>query len=159
MVQPSKKQIRKVSKGKDKASPAPSPVKPVEQEDIEVEDQEESDWSEEDEDEDEDNGGVSEKGMKRLMELVGEEDLDEFEIGMLGGSDEDEGDSEEDDEEEDDEDEDLEMDDESASDDGDEDEDVSDLTTIQESEGQCSLLPARRLGVDGHCRPRRCEIG
>lgn len=38
-------------------------------------------WSSEDEDPE--NGGVSEKGMKRLMQLVDEGDLDEFEIGKL----------------------------------------------------------------------------
>jgi len=94
MVQPSKKDLRKSVKGKTKAETVP--VKAVSQE---IED-DESEWS--DEDEDEENGGVSEKGMKRLMELVGEEDLDEYEAGMLAAQDGDEEDEDDDDEEEDD---------------------------------------------------------
>lgn len=104
MVQPSKKDLRKSVKGKTKAETVP--VKAVSQE---IED-DESEWS--DEDEDEENGGVSEKGMKRLMELVGEEDLDEYEAGLLaaqdGDEDEDEGDDDEDDEEDEDDDEEME---------------------------------------------------
>jgi hypothetical protein len=99
MVQPSKKDLRKSVKGKTKAIPSPAKASSP---DIEV-DEEESEWS--DEDEDEENGGVSEKGMKRLMELVGEGDLDEFEMGMLAAQD---GEDEDDEEEDDDEDEDME---------------------------------------------------
>jgi len=106
MVQPSKKDLRKSVKGKTKAIPSPAKASSP---DIEI-DEEESEWS--DEDEDEENGGVSEKGMKRLMELVDEEDLDEYEMGLLAGQDgedEDEDDDEEDDdEEEEEEDEDME---------------------------------------------------
>ncbi len=40
------------------------------------------------EQEDEDNGGVSEKGMTRLMELVGPEDLNDEELAIVGGEDE-----------------------------------------------------------------------
>lgn len=96
MVQPSKKDLRKSVKGKTKAESVP--VKAVSPE---IED-DESEWS--DEDEDEENGGVSEKGMKRLMELVGEEDLDEYEAGLLAAQDgeEDEDDDEDDDEEDED---------------------------------------------------------
>ena len=106
MVQPSKKDLRKSVKGKTKAETVP--VKAVVPE---IED-DESEWS--DEDEDEENGGVSEKGMKRLMELVGEEDLDEDEMRILaaqGGEEED--DEEEDEDEEDEEDEEMEDEDES----------------------------------------------
>jgi rRNA-processing protein EBP2 len=112
MVQPSKKEIRKSVKGKTKAIPSPAKASSP---DIEV-DEEESEWS--DEDEDEENGGVSEKGMKRLMELVGEGDLDDFEMGMLAaqdGEDEDDEDVDDDDEEEE-EDEDEDMEDLDASD-------------------------------------------
>jgi hypothetical protein len=101
MVQPSKKDLRKSVKGKTKAEPVPSKVK-ASTPDVE---NDESEWS--DEDEDEENGGVSEKGMKRLMELVGEEDLDEYEAGVLAAQDGEEDEDEEEDEE--DEDEDLEM--------------------------------------------------
>jgi rRNA-processing protein EBP2 len=105
MVQPSKKDLRKSVKGKTKAIPSPAKATSP---DIEIE-EEESEWS--DEDEDEENGGVSKKGMQRLMQLVGEEDLDDFEMGFLAGQDgedEDEDDEEEDDEEEDEDMEDLE---------------------------------------------------
>ena len=108
MVQPSKKDLRKSVKGKTKAIPSPAKASSP---DIEV-DEEESEWS--DEDEDEENGGVSEKGMKRLMELVDEEDLDEYEMGLLAGQDgedEDEDDDEEEDDEEEEEDEDEDMED------------------------------------------------
>lgn len=94
MVQPSKKDLRKSVKGKTKAETVP--VKAVAPE---IED-DESEWS--DEDEDEENGGVSEKGMKRLMELVGEEDLDEYEAGLLAAQDGDEDDEEDHDEEDED---------------------------------------------------------
>lgn len=118
MVQPSKKDLRKSVKGKTKA--IPSPVKATSP-DIEIE-EEESEWS--DEDEDEDNGGVSEKGMKRLMELVGEEDLDEYEAGLLAAQDgEDEDDDEEDDDEED--------------EDEEEDEDMEDLDESEDEEVSC----------------------
>jgi rRNA-processing protein EBP2 len=100
MVQPSKKDLRKSVKGKTKAEAVP-----VEAVSPEIEEEDESEWS--DEDEDEENGGVSEKGMKRLMELVGEEDLDEYEAGLLAAQDDEE--DEDEDEEEDDEDEDEDM--------------------------------------------------
>jgi rRNA-processing protein EBP2 len=103
MVQPSKKDLRKSVKGKTKAIPSSAKASSP---DIGI-DEEESEWS--DEDEDEENGGVSEKGMKRLMELVDEEDLDEYEMGLLAGQDGE--DEDEDDEEEDDEDEDEDMED------------------------------------------------
>jgi len=108
MVQPSKKDLRKSVKGKTKAVPeVQAPVS-----DVEVDMEDESEWS--DEDEDEDNGGVSEKGMKRLMELVGEEDLDEDEMRILAAQDgEEEDDEEEDEDEEDEEDEEMEDEDES----------------------------------------------
>ena len=104
MVQPSKKDLRKSVKGKTKAIPSPAKASSP---DIEV-DEEGSEWS--DEDEDEENGGVSEKGMQRLMALVGEGDLDEYEMELLAAQDgEDEDDEEEDDDdEEEDEDEDME---------------------------------------------------
>jgi rRNA-processing protein EBP2 len=89
MVQPSKKDLRKSVKGKTKAE-----VVPVKAISPEIEEEDESEWS--DEDEDEENGGVSEKGMKRLMELVGEEDLDEYEAGLLAAQD---GDDDEDEDE------------------------------------------------------------
>ena len=113
MVQPSKKEIRKSVKGKTKAIPSPAKASSP---DIAI-DEEESEWS--DEDEDEENGGVSEKGMKRLMELVGEGDLDDFEMGMLAaqdGEDEDDEEEDDDDEEEEEEEEDEDMEDLDASD-------------------------------------------
>ncbi|GFZ45146.1 hypothetical protein JCM24511_02872 [Saitozyma sp. JCM 24511] len=122
----------KEGKGKGKlvtAVPAPKTKLPV----AEVED-DESEWSSEDEDPE--NGGVSEKGMMRLMELVGEEDLDEMELAQLAGAtdeDEDEEDEEDEDaegleEEEDEEDEDEEVEGAEALEDesDDEDEDAED---------------------------------
>ena len=122
MVQPSKKDLRKSVKGKTKAIPSPAKASSP---DIEV-DEEESEWS--DEDEDEENGGVSEKGMKRLMELVDEEDLDEYEMGLLAGQD---GEDEEDDDEEEDDEEEEE----------DEDEDMEDLEESEDEE--VSLFPSQ----------------
>ncbi|KAL1412823.1 rRNA-processing protein EBP2 [Vanrija albida] len=88
------------------AKPAPVPAPPADEidededdEDWEDDEEEDDDDSEDDEDEDEENGGVSEKGMKRLLELVGPEDLDEFEIARLGSDEDEDEDDEEDDEE------------------------------------------------------------
>jgi rRNA-processing protein EBP2 len=84
----------------------------------------ESEWSSEDEDEE--NGGVSEKGMQRLMELVGEEDLDEVErarLGMESDEDEEEDGEEVEGESGDEEEGGSEMDDESDEEDEDEEED------------------------------------
>ncbi|KAK4683481.1 rRNA-processing protein EBP2, partial [Tremellales sp. Uapishka_1] len=87
MVALSKKESRKQlvkGKGKEETSKAVAVKAPVE-----------SDSEEELEDDDEDNGGVSEAGLKRLMELVGPDDLNEFERAQL---EEDEDEDEDDDE-------------------------------------------------------------
>lgn len=94
MASLSKKEVRKSSKGKDKATAVKASTKPVAEE---VEEEEVS--SEDGTDEDEENGGVSEKGMRRLMELVGEEDLDEFERARLGAEGDEAGEGESDEEE------------------------------------------------------------
>lgn len=90
-------------------------------------DDDEGEWSDEsddegdeEEDEDEDNGGVSQKGLQRLMALVGD-DLDEIALAQLGM------DGDEEDEEDDDEDhEDVEEDGEEMDDESEDDEDVED---------------------------------
>jgi rRNA-processing protein EBP2 len=143
MAPVSKKEVRKANKGKGKAEQAPvkavngkkAPV--VKAAEPEVSD-EEDEWESE-EDEDEDNGGVSEKGMKRLMELVGEEDLDDLERATLAvDDDEDEESGEE--EEEDDEDEEAEEDEEvgelsgeSDDEEEDEDEDMAEVSQLYRS--------------------------
>ena len=101
MVSISKKEARKASKGKVVAAtsiPTPkgsakkaTPAAPA----AEASDEEESEW--ESENEDEENGGISEKGMQRLMALVNEQDLDDLEKAQLVEEDveEDESDDEE----------------------------------------------------------------
>ena len=97
MALKSKSVLAKGEKGKAKAPTVPKPAKAPKAVHTEEE------WSSEDEDEE--NGGVSEKGMQRLMELVDEEDLDAFERAQLAdeedeeGEKEEEGESEEDDQE------------------------------------------------------------
>ena len=88
-----------------------------EEEHDDFEDVDENDDDEEDEEKDED---VSEEGMKILMTLVGEEDLDEFEKAQLAIEDE-----ETDEEEEDDENEELDDKEEGSLADGEDDEDES----------------------------------
>ncbi|KAK6908235.1 hypothetical protein I203_102236 [Kwoniella mangroviensis CBS 8507] len=118
MVTLSKKDARKAKLGKGKAKEEvskPKPSKKIVEEELEDEDDDSS--------EDEDDYGVSEEGIKRLMELVDPEDLDEFEKALLGGEDEEE-EEEEDDEEDEDEDEELVSGEEALSDeDSDEDDD------------------------------------
>lgn len=98
MVSISKKEARKAAKGQVKAATSiPAPKKSaLKQPVVEAEESgDEQDWeSEDNEEEDEENGGVSEAGMKRLMELVGEEDLDEYERAQLVDEDEDDEDDE-----------------------------------------------------------------
>jgi hypothetical protein len=77
------------------SSKAAQPVTATEEE--EDDDDDESEWSSEDEDEE--NGGVSEKGMQRLMGLVSEADLDEEERARLMLQDEEDEDEDDDDEE------------------------------------------------------------
>ncbi|TXT15864.1 hypothetical protein VHUM_00367 [Vanrija humicola] len=115
------------------AKPAPVPAPPADDID-EDDDDDESD----DEDEDEENGGVSEKGMKRLLELVGPEDLDEFEVARLG-SDEDE-DEEDDDEEGEEDDEEMEEDE--------EDEEEEEDNTIVVAEADPDAVAVDELGSD-----------
>jgi rRNA-processing protein EBP2 len=87
-------------KGKGKAVPAKEPTPEPE---VDEEEEEEEDDSQYDSDEDEENGGVSERGLKRLMELVGPEDLDELERAQLGLDEDDEEEDDEDDDEDEDE--------------------------------------------------------
>jgi hypothetical protein len=82
---------------------------------------------------------VSEKGMKRLMELVGEEDLDEYEAGLLAAQDGEE------DEEDDDEDDDAEEDDEQVEDE-DEDEEMEGLEEESDDEQVSLARPSNRAG-------------
>ena len=136
----SKKQARQANKaavasaGPSKTAPGkaskPAKAAPVDivEAQSEADDDEEGDWSDEEEDEDEsdedeDNGGVSQKGLERLMALVGD-DLDDIARAQLGleGGDEDEDDE---DEAEDDEDDELGSDEEDEEEEDDEDEDVS----------------------------------
>ncbi|WVW84630.1 hypothetical protein I302_106664 [Kwoniella bestiolae CBS 10118] len=123
MVTLSKKDARKakVVKGKGKEEVVKSKLaKKV----AEVEEDEEE---EEGSSEDEDDYGVSEEGIKRLMELVDPEDLDEFEKALLGGSDEDDEDEEDGEEDDDEEDEEMVSGEEAVSDeDSDEDEEEED---------------------------------
>lgn len=99
MVSISKKEARKAAKSQVKvATSIPAPKKSALKQPVaEAEERgDEQDWeSEDDEDEDEDNGGVSEAGMKRLMELVGEEDLDEYERAQLVDEDDEDDDEDE----------------------------------------------------------------
>lgn len=136
----------KVVKGKAKAKVAPSaPVKePSPEEDDEDDEDDFEDDSEDDEDED--NGGISEKGMKRLMELVGPEDLDEFEIAQLAGSDEGEDEDQEDDEEDDDE------------EDEEEEEETAEVSYTITPLTPGKLYPDRR-GGPGYHRCRRNGLG
>ena len=137
MVTMSKKETRVAQKGKSKALPAPP--KSVLRETVPVTETAEEDWASEEEDEE--SGGVSERGIQRLMELVGEEDLNDMERATLAlgeeGSDdedEDEGDEDEDegDEDEDEGDEDVEVDgdeeDEEDVEDGAEDEEMGEMS-------------------------------
>ncbi|WWC70719.1 uncharacterized protein I206_104670 [Kwoniella pini CBS 10737] len=129
MVTLSKKDARKlkVSKGKGKEEAIKSTKIPKQAEREQEDDDEDSS-------ENEDDYGISEEGMKRLMELVDPEDLDEFEKALLGGDEDGEdAEEEEDDEDEDDEDEELLSgeealsDEDSEDDDEDEDEDGEEL--------------------------------
>lgn len=146
------------NKAKGKLPQAPPKVKkaapnvqPEEEDDEEDEDDE--DWSDddaddeedgsensdsEDEDEDEDNGGVTEKGMERLMALVGD-DLDPIARAQLGLDEDVEG---EDDEGEDEDEEDAE----SGSEHGDEDED-EDEDEEEESDEE------KQVSVKGRSNP------
>ena len=111
MASLSKKEVRKASKGKNKAQSPKSILKKAPTAAVDDDEGMDEEWEDElsdedeSEDEDEENGGVSEEGMKRLMELVGEEDLDDYErarLGMNGEAEEDEdlsGDEEEEEEE------------------------------------------------------------
>ncbi|WWC62511.1 uncharacterized protein I303_105107 [Kwoniella dejecticola CBS 10117] len=93
MVTLSKKDARKLKVGKGKAKE--EVIKPSKAPKVVEEESEEAD---EDSSENEDDYGISEEGMKRLMELVDPEDLDEFEKALLGG---DEVEDEDEDEDED----------------------------------------------------------
>lgn len=140
-------------KGKQKAvapkpakvpSPEPEPESDDEEvieEDDEVEigeDGEES--SEYDSDEDSENGGVSERGMARLMELVGPEDLEEYELAQLAGEDEEDEDEDEDEEDDDDEEE------------GSDEEEV--VSVYIASHVADADVPGRRVHCYGCCRSR-----
>ncbi|WWC88714.1 uncharacterized protein L201_003627 [Kwoniella dendrophila CBS 6074] len=126
MVTLSKKDARKLKaeKGKGKEQVVKSKAPKVS----------EADEDEQDSSENEDDYGVSEEGIKRLMELVDPEDLDEFERALLGGSDDDEEEDDEEEDEEDDDEEDEEMvsgeealSDEESDDDEDDDEEAEEL--------------------------------
>lgn len=129
----SKKEARK-GKEKSLAKATAGLSKPTKVPPSSLDEEDDSDW--ESEDEDEENGGVSEKGMKRLMELVGEEDLDEVEKAQLvaenNGEEDDEDDeevrSDEDGEVDGDEEELGEVDDESDDDEEDQDEEMDEVS-------------------------------
>ncbi|OCF45970.1 rRNA-processing protein EBP2 [Kwoniella heveanensis CBS 569] len=87
MVTLSKKEARKLKAGKGRADESAAKSTKVTKD---VEEEVEDDSSE-----DEDENGVSEEGMQRLMELVNEEDLDEYERALLEGEDEDDDEDEE----------------------------------------------------------------
>lgn len=106
MVSISRKEARKAAKGKTQAvtslpKPKTKSILKSKADEVEEDEEWESDEDEDEEDDDEENGGVSEEGMKRLMQLVSEEDLDDFERAQLADEDDEDDEEDEDDDEED----------------------------------------------------------
>jgi rRNA-processing protein EBP2 len=150
MVSVSKKEARKAAKGQVKAATSiPIPKKSALKQPVAEEEEsgDEEEW--ESEDEDEENGGVSEAGMRRLMELVSEEDLDDYERAQLADEDEDEDDEDEEasGDEDEDEDEDDVLDDEDVGELGGEGSDEEDDEENEDMEGVSDMLvPIRQSG-------------